>query len=206
MFRGKIFAACSVIECQHVCTCVGRLVCTGHILQRAAVLLLIMPIHGMQSTSHSFSSLSLCLAQGNLRVTVQGEIIEQQFADREVCFRTFDLYTSAVLEASLDPPAAPKVSFRFLNSVCPRGLGYRTVIRRSLPMMQIAIGKCSGTFERVWNIAIAHKLPCKSFCMVAPILDHHIRSTKGSSLNSGSSSIVIFLGCEPSKLVKSALC
>ncbi|MEW5318243.1 MAG: hypothetical protein WDW38_009481 [Sanguina aurantia] len=54
---------------------------------------------------------------GNLRVTVQGEIIEQQFADREVCFRTFDLYTSAVLEASLDPPAAPKACWRDLMAV-----------------------------------------------------------------------------------------
>lgn len=95
--------------------------------------------------------------QGQLRVTVQGEIIEQQFGEREVwghmkgkrpvckaslpcivhrwvadmgpdvflitsacldlsvllggisqvAFRTLDLYTSAVLEAVLDPPPAP---------------------------------------------------------------------------------------------------
>ncbi len=31
--------------------------------------------------------------QGHLRVTVQGEIIEQQFGEKEVCFRTLDLYT-----------------------------------------------------------------------------------------------------------------
>ncbi len=46
--------------------------------------------------------------QGKLRVTVQGEIIEQQFGEKEVCFRTLDLYTSAVLEAVLDPPPAPQ--------------------------------------------------------------------------------------------------
>lgn len=39
---------------------------------------------------------------------MQGEIIEQQFGEREVCFRALDLYTSAVLEACLDPPPAPK--------------------------------------------------------------------------------------------------
>lgn len=50
--------------------------------------------------------------QGSLRVTVQGEIIEQQFGEKEVAFRTLDLYTSAVLEAVLDPPPAPKAAWR----------------------------------------------------------------------------------------------
>jgi phosphoenolpyruvate carboxylase len=49
----------------------------------------------------------LCALQNKLRVTIQGETIEQQFGEKEVCFRTLDLYTSAVLEACLDPaPAA----------------------------------------------------------------------------------------------------
>jgi len=43
-----------------------------------------------------------------------GETIEQQFGEREVCFRTLDLYTSAVLEASLDPPSMPKEEWREL--------------------------------------------------------------------------------------------
>ncbi|GFR48761.1 hypothetical protein Agub_g10581 [Astrephomene gubernaculifera] len=51
---------------------------------------------------------------GHLRVTVQGEIIEQQFGEKEVCFRTLDLYTSAVLEAALDPPPAPRAEWRAL--------------------------------------------------------------------------------------------
>ena len=60
----------------------------------------------------------LCSEQGVLRVTVQGEIIEQQFGEREVCFSTLDRYTSAVLEACLDPPPAPKpVRMRALTSV-----------------------------------------------------------------------------------------
>lgn len=52
------------------------------------------------------------LLQGQLRVTVQGEVIEQQFGETETCFRTLDLYTSAVLEATLDPPSAPKQEWR----------------------------------------------------------------------------------------------
>eukprot|EP00878_Enallax_costatus_P019069 GHUV01020106.1.p1 GENE.GHUV01020106.1~~GHUV01020106.1.p1 ORF type:complete len:382 (+),score=111.46 GHUV01020106.1:226-1371(+) len=50
--------------------------------------------------------------KGKLRVTIQGETIEQQFGEREVCFRTLDLYTSAVLEACLDPPSMPKQEWR----------------------------------------------------------------------------------------------
>ena len=43
---------------------------------------------------------------------LQGEVIEQQFGEQEVCFRTLDLYTSAVLEASLKPAAKPKQEYR----------------------------------------------------------------------------------------------
>ena len=42
----------------------------------------------------------------------QGEVIEQQFGEKELCFRTLDLYTSAVLEASLNPTTAPKPEWR----------------------------------------------------------------------------------------------
>ncbi|GIL52665.1 hypothetical protein Vafri_8482 [Volvox africanus] len=70
---------------------------------------------------------------GHLRVTVQGEIIEQQFGEREVCFRTLDLYTSAVLEAALDPPPAPRQEWRNLMSLlathsCDM---YRSVVYRT---------------------------------------------------------------------------
>lgn len=50
--------------------------------------------------------------KGMLRVTVQGEIIDQQFGEKEVCFRNLDLYTSAVLEAQLDQPLPPKPEWR----------------------------------------------------------------------------------------------
>ena len=43
---------------------------------------------------------------------LQGEVVEQQFGEKEVCFRTLDLYTSAVLEASLDPVVHPKPEWR----------------------------------------------------------------------------------------------
>lgn len=43
---------------------------------------------------------------------LQGEVIEQQFGEQEVCFRTLDLYTSAVLESSLAPAPKPKQDYR----------------------------------------------------------------------------------------------
>jgi phosphoenolpyruvate carboxylase len=49
---------------------------------------------------------------GRIRVTVQGETVEQQFGETEACFRTLDLYTSAVLESSLDPASEPKQEYR----------------------------------------------------------------------------------------------
>jgi hypothetical protein len=42
----------------------------------------------------------------------QGETIEQQFGEQELCFRTLDMYTSAVLEASLDEPSGPQQEWR----------------------------------------------------------------------------------------------
>ena len=39
-------------------------------------------------------------------------MIEQQFGEKELCFRTLDLYTSAVLEASLNPTTPPKPEWR----------------------------------------------------------------------------------------------
>ena len=42
----------------------------------------------------------------------QGETLEQQFGEQEVCFRTLDLYTSAVLESSLNPVVPPREEFR----------------------------------------------------------------------------------------------
>ena len=43
---------------------------------------------------------------------MQGETLEQQFGEQEVCFRTLDLYTSAVLESTLNPVVQPKEEFR----------------------------------------------------------------------------------------------
>jgi phosphoenolpyruvate carboxylase len=49
---------------------------------------------------------------GRLRVTVQGEVIEQNFGEHENCFHTLDLYTAATLEHTLKPPDGPQDEWR----------------------------------------------------------------------------------------------
>ncbi|CAI5536883.1 unnamed protein product [Closterium sp. Naga37s-1] len=45
---------------------------------------------------------------GSLRVTVQGEVIEQSFGEENLCFRTLQRFTSATLEHGMHPPVSPK--------------------------------------------------------------------------------------------------
>lgn len=49
---------------------------------------------------------------GSLRVTVQGEVIEQMFGHSELCMRTLDLFTAATLKHTLEPPQSPKDEWR----------------------------------------------------------------------------------------------
>ncbi|KAL0034136.1 hypothetical protein WJX79_011096 [Trebouxia sp. C0005] len=70
--------------------------------------------------------------KGSLRVTIQGEVIEQQFGEKELCFRTLDLYTSAVLEASLNPTTSPKPEWRGAMDLMSEVScdAYRDVVRK----------------------------------------------------------------------------
>ncbi|XP_055824649.1 phosphoenolpyruvate carboxylase-like [Solanum dulcamara] len=52
--------------------------------------------------------------QGSLRVTVQGEVIEQSFGEEHLCFRTLQRFTSATLEHGMNPPLSPKPEWRAL--------------------------------------------------------------------------------------------
>jgi phosphoenolpyruvate carboxylase len=49
---------------------------------------------------------------GSIRVTVQGEVIETDFGEKENCFHTLDLYTASVLEHTLNPPSHPRQEWR----------------------------------------------------------------------------------------------
>ena len=51
---------------------------------------------------------------GTLRVTEQGEVIDAKYGLPEIALRTLEIYTSAVLEASLIPPPEPKPHWREL--------------------------------------------------------------------------------------------
>ncbi|KAH7844037.1 hypothetical protein Vadar_023576 [Vaccinium darrowii] len=51
---------------------------------------------------------------GSLRVTVQGEVIEQSFGEEHLCFRTLQRFTAATLEHGMKPPVSPKPEWRAL--------------------------------------------------------------------------------------------
>ncbi|RWW43371.1 hypothetical protein BHE74_00050987 [Ensete ventricosum] len=51
---------------------------------------------------------------GSLRVTVQGEVIEQCFGEEHLCFRTLQRFTAATLEHGMRPPISPKPEWRAL--------------------------------------------------------------------------------------------
>ncbi len=50
--------------------------------------------------------------RGTLRVTEQGEMIQAKFGLPGIAVRTLELYVTAVLQASLTPPAAPRPEWR----------------------------------------------------------------------------------------------
>ncbi len=51
---------------------------------------------------------------GRLRVTVQGEMIQAEFGLTGIALRTLEIYTTATLDATLVPAAAPKPEWRAL--------------------------------------------------------------------------------------------
>ncbi|KAK9951452.1 hypothetical protein M0R45_006893 [Rubus argutus] len=51
---------------------------------------------------------------GSLRVTVQGEVIEQSFGEEHLFFRTLQRFTGATLEHGMNPPVSPKPEWRAL--------------------------------------------------------------------------------------------
>jgi len=59
---------------------------------------------------------------GSLRVTEQGEMIQWKFGTPEIAERSFELYTTATLEATLFPPAAPSPAFRARMGTAGRAL------------------------------------------------------------------------------------
>lgn len=68
---------------------------------------------------------------GSLRVTEQGEMIRFKFGVPELAIRNLELYTGAVLQATLAPPAAPRPEWRDkMDQLALAGLqSYRSVVR-----------------------------------------------------------------------------
>lgn len=66
---------------------------------------------------------------GNLRVTEQGEMIQWKFGTPDIAVRSFEIYSTATLGATLTPPAAPSDAFRArMDALAARSMdAYREV-------------------------------------------------------------------------------
>jgi phosphoenolpyruvate carboxylase len=67
---------------------------------------------------------------GRLRVTVQGEMIQAEFGLAGIALRTLEVYTTATLDATLDPPESPRPEWRALmqKMADAAAAGYREVV------------------------------------------------------------------------------
>lgn len=92
----------------------------------------------------------------SLRITAQGEVIRAQFGMVGIAVRTIELYTSAVLEASLLPPPEPNPEWRnVLDELSIASLNaYRDTVRDNIPFMDY--------FAAVTPINELQKLPLGS--------------------------------------------
>ncbi|MGB5697452.1 MAG: phosphoenolpyruvate carboxylase [Polyangiales bacterium] len=79
---------------------------------------------------------------GALRVTEQGEMIQWKFGTPDIAVRSLELYSTATLEATLTPPAAPSPAFRArMDALAARAMAaYRGVTRESrfVPYFHVA--------------------------------------------------------------------
>jgi len=79
---------------------------------------------------------------GALRVTEQGEMIQWKFGTPDIAVRSLELYSTATLEATLTPPAAPSPAFRTrMAALAERAMAaYREVTRgsRFVPYFHVA--------------------------------------------------------------------
>ncbi len=77
-----------------------------------------------------------------LRVTEQGEMIQWKFGTPDIAVRSLELYSTATLEATLTPPAAPSPEFRTrMDALAERAMvAYREVTRgdRFVPYFHVA--------------------------------------------------------------------
>ena len=79
---------------------------------------------------------------GTLRVTEQGEMIQWKFGTPDIAVGSLELYSTATLEATLTPPAAPSPAFRTrMDALAERAMSaYREVTRdsRFVPYFRVA--------------------------------------------------------------------
>jgi phosphoenolpyruvate carboxylase len=86
---------------------------------------------------------------GTMRLTIQGELIEQSFSDLDSTLRTLEMHTAAVLEHTLKPPAGPaQESWRevMTGMALSSSTRYRGIVFKN-PDFNPYFGQCSLAAE-----------------------------------------------------------
>lgn len=88
---------------------------------------------GGAPTHAAILSLPPGAVDGRLRITEQGEVIQQKFGLPGLAKRTLEIYTAATLEATLLPPASPDDEFRTIMEGLSQtaNQAYRTRVKES---------------------------------------------------------------------------
>lgn len=111
---------------------------------------------------------------GGIRVTQQGEVIQQRFALRDIALRTFSVYTTSVLEAELSPPPQPKpqwrelmddlarvaaVEYKKIINESPKFLEYFQQVTPTMELRDLAIGSRPSSRNNVASLGKLRAIP-----------------------------------------------
>jgi phosphoenolpyruvate carboxylase len=86
----------------------------------------------------NLSKVSDTAANATVRITEQGETIEAKFGLVDIAVRTLEVYTSAILEATVAPPAAPRPEWRATAErlATDARAAYRTIVYETPPFLE----------------------------------------------------------------------
>ncbi|WZZ42543.1 hypothetical protein YC2023_038802 [Brassica napus] len=132
---------------------------------------------------------------GSLRVTVQGEVIEQSFGEEHLCFRTLQRFTAATLEHGMNPPVSPKPEWRALLDAMAvvATEEYRCVVFQEPRFVEYF------RLESPKSWVTQKLLTLKPFKGISTLFDHERRSIRGKIIHlpmAKSGSLSSSLSCE----------
>lgn len=94
---------------------------------------------------------------GRLRVTEQGEVIRNKYGLPEKAMRTLELYTTATMQATLEPPPAPSIEWRNVMDTLAKNsyLAYCEVVKENKDF--ISYFETATPLAEIGNLAIGSR-------------------------------------------------